>query len=612
MKSNKKFLTLLLLSIFTLSACNNQNEISTSTHSDSSSTSKTDSSETSSNSQDSSSTVDSSEELAKLETVLRKYDDLSNWNFDLLFVCDDENPDYSFTTNYNIDGLNYKLTYSLMDYEFVEYLEILENEMFYYYQDYETGELIKISSNYEDEFSSVSYLDYFEFGGLSSELFNYQNNKYYVNNDYLNDVGIYIFGYELDYKSISFELTNEEIGKIIASYDDTYNLTSGTYELTLSNHGNVSVTLPEAKEFVVENQTTTLPELNCVKGDLNVALEKFNDSSTYNFNVDLFVLDVEEPDYSYVDHFVYANNVIKYTYGEEYYGADYIDYIETLEDGSKNYYSQLDDGSYTYVNSSKYPEVYDEVNYLTTLDFTNILASDFTFESAEKGYVNTTNAQTICSTIFPDFAYGNTFNDIAIYIDTTNTVTRILSNVTCEYDGTTYPMIIAANFTNHGNASITLPNATEYDESSSGETSNVGTVIFSSTDVSPWTTNATPTGFTANRGVQFTKNGSPSFSFKNTTFAESVNTVSIKLNTNRAEGWIISVTVNGVTYLINGETSYTFTNDDTPNFSDLLVLTFECPETPETGTININFEAVESTTNKSIYINAIGINNPNL
>lgn len=612
MKSNKKFLTLLLLSIFTLSACNNQNEISTSTHSDSSSTSKTDSSETSSNSQDSSSTVDSSEELAKLETVLRKYDDLSNWNFDLLFVCDDENPDYSFTTNYNIDGLNYKLTYSLMDYEFVEYLEILENEMFYYYQDYETGEYIKISSNYEDEFSSVSYLDYFEFGGLSSELFNYQNNKYYVNNDYLNDVGIYIFGYELDYKSISFELTNEEIGKIIASYDDTYNLTSGTYELTLSNHGNVSVTLPEAKEFVVENQTTTLPELNCVEGDLNVALEKFNDSSTYNFNVDLFVLDVEEPDYSYVDHFVYANNVIKYTYGEEYYGADYIDYIETLEDGSKNYYSQLDDGSYTYVNSSKYPEVYDEVNYLTTLDFTNILASDFTFESAEKGYVNTTNAQTICSTIFPDFAYGNTFNDIAIYIDTTNTVTRILSNVTCEYDGTTYPMIIAANFTNHGNASITLPNATEYDESSSGETSNVGTVIFSSTDVSPWTTNATPAGFTANRGVQFTKNGSPSFSFKNTTFAESVNTVSIKLNTNRAEGWIISVTVNGVTYLINGETSYTFTNDDTPNFSDLLVLTFECPETPETGTININFEAVESTTNKSIYINAIGINNPNL
>lgn len=612
MKSNKKFLTLLLLSIFTLSACNNQNEISTSTHSDSSSTSKTDSSETSSNSQDSSSTVDSSEELAKLETVLRKYDDLSNWNFDLLFVCDDENPDYSFTTNYNIDGLNYKLTYSLMDYEFVEYLEILENEMFYYYQDYETGEYIKISSNYEDEFSSVSYLDYFEFGGLSSELFNYQNNKYYVNNDYLNDVGIYIFGYELDYKSISFELTNEEIGKIIASYDDTYNLTSGTYELTLSNHGNVSVTLPEAKEFVVENQTTTLPELNCVEGDLNVALEKFNDSSTYNFNVDLFVLDVEEPDYSYVDHFVYANNVIKYTYGEEYYGADYIDYIETLEDGSKNYYSQLDDGSYTYVNSSKYPEVYDEVNYLTTLDFTNILASDFTFESAEKGYVNTTNAQTICSTIFPDFAYGNTFNDVAIYIDTTNTVTRILSNVTCEYDGTTYPMIIAANFTNHGNASITLPNATEYDESSSGETSNVGTVIFSSTDVSPWTTNATPTGFTANRGVQFTKNGSPSFSFKNTTFAESVNTVSIKLNTNRAEGWIISVTVNGVTYLINGETSYTFTNDDTPSFSDLSVLTFECPETPETGTININFEAVESTTNKSIYINAIGINNPNL
>lgn len=612
MKSNKKFFTLLLLSIFTLSACNNQNEISTSTHSDSSSTSKTDSSETSSNSQDSSSTVDSSEELAKLETVLRKYDDLSNWNFDLLFVCDDENPDYSFTTNYNIDGLNYKLTYSLMDYEFVEYLEILENEMFYYYQDYETGEYIKISSNYEDEFSSVSYLDYFKFGGLSSELFNYQNNKYYVNNDYLNDVGIYIFGYELDYKSISFELTNEEIGKIIASYDDTYNLTSGTYELTLSNHGNVSVTLPEAKEFVVENQTTTLPELNCVEGDLNVALEKFNDSSTYNFNVDLFVLDVEEPDYSYVDHFVYANNVIKYTYGEEYYGADYIDYIETLEDGSKNYYSQLDDGSYTYVNSSKYPEVYDEVNYLTTLDFTNILASDFTFESAEKGYVNTTNAQTICSTIFPDFAYGNTFNDVAIYIDTTNTVTRILSNVTCEYDGTTYPMIIAANFTNHGNASITLPNATEYDESSSGETSNVGTVIFSSTDVSPWTTNATPTGFTANRGVQFTKNGSPSFSFKNTTFAESVNTVSIKLNTNRAEGWIISVTVNGVTYLINGETSYTFTNDDTPNFSDLLVLTFECPETPETGTININFEAVESTTNKSIYINAIGINNPNL
>lgn len=612
MKSNKKFLTLLLLSIFTLSACNNQNEISTSTHSDSSSTSKTDSSETSSNSQDSSSTVDSSEELAKLETVLRKYDDLSNWNFDLLFVCDDENPDYSFTTNYNIDGLNYKLTYSLMDYEFVEYLEILENEMFYYYQDYEIGEYIKISSNYEDEFSSVSYLDYFEFGGLSSELFNYQNNKYYVNNDYLNDVGIYIFGYELDYKSISFELTNEEIGKIIASYDDTYNLTSGTYELTLSNHGNVSVTLPEAKEFVVENQTTTLPELNCVEGDLNVALEKFNDSSTYNFNVDLFVLDVEEPDYSYVDHFVYANNVIKYTYGEEYYGADYIDYIETLEDGSKNYYSQLDDGSYTYVNSSKYPEVYDEVNYLTTLDFTNILASDFTFESAEKGYVNTTNAQTICSTIFPDFAYGNTFNDIAIYIDTTNTVTRILSNVTCEYDGTTYPMIIAANFTNHGNASITLPNATEYDESSSGETSNVGTVIFSSTDVSPWTTNATPTGFTANRGVQFTKNGSPSFSFKNTTFAESVNTVSIKLNTNRAEGWIISVTVNGVTYLINGETSYTFTNDDTPSFSDLSVLTFECPETPETGTININFEAVESTTNKSIYINAIGINNPNL
>ena len=612
MKSNKKFLTLLLLSIFTLSACNNQNEISTSTHSDSSSTSKTDSSETSSNSQDSSSTVDSSEELAKLETVLRKYDDLSNWNFDLLFVCDDENPDYSFTTNYNIDGLNYKLTYSLMDYEFVEYLEILENEMFYYYQDYETGEYIKISSNYEDEFSSVSYLDYFEFGGLSSELFNYQNNKYYVNNDYLNDVGIYIFGYEFDYKSISFELTNEEIGKIIASYDDTYNLTSGTYELTLSNHGNVSVTLPEAKEFVVENQTTTLPELNCVEGDLNVALEKFNDSSTYNFNVDLFVLDVEEPDYSYVDHFVYANNVIKYTYGEEYYGADYIDYIETLEDGSKNYYSQLDDGSYTYVNSSKYPEVYDEVNYLTTLDFTNILASDFTFESAEKGYVNTTNAQTICSTIFPDFAYGNTFNDIAIYIDTTNTVTRILSNVTCEYDGTTYPMIIAANFTNHGNASITLPNATEYDESSSGETSNVGTVIFSSTDVSPWTTNATPTGFTANRGVQFTKNGSPSFSFKNTTFAESVNTVSIKLNTNRAEGWIISVTVNGVTYLINGETSYTFTNDDTPSFSDLSVLTFECPETPETGTININFEAVESTTNKSIYINAIGINNPNL
>lgn len=612
MKSNKKFLTLLLLSIFTLSACNNQNEISTSTHSDSSSTSKTDSSETSSNSQDSSSTVDSSEELAKLETVLRKYDDLSNWNFDLLFVCDDENPDYSFTTNYNIDGLNYKLTYSLMDYEFVEYLEILENEMFYYYQDYEIGEYIKISSNYEDEFSSVSYLDYFEFGGLSSELFNYQNNKYYVNNDYLNDVGIYIFGYELDYKSISFELTNEEIGKIIASYDDTYNLTSGTYELTLSNHGNVSVTLPEAKEFVVENQTTTLPELNCVEGDLNVALEKFNDSSTYNFNVDLFVLDVEEPDYSYVDHFVYANNVIKYTYGEEYYGADYIDYIETLEDGSKNYYSQLDDGSYTYVNSSKYPEVYDEVNYLTTLDFTNILASAFTFESAEKGYVNTTNAQTICSTIFPDFAYGNTFNDIAIYIDTTNTVTRILSNVTCEYDGTTYPMIIAANFTNHGNASITLPNATEYDESSSGETSNVGTVIFSSTDVSPWTTNATPTGFTANRGVQFTKNGSPSFSFKNTTFAESVNTVSIKLNTNRAEGWIISVTVNGVTYLINGETSYTFTNDDTPSFSDLSVLTFECPETPETGTININFEAVESTTNKSIYINAIGINNPNL
>ena len=612
MKSNKKFFTLLLLSIFTLSACNNQNEISTSTHSDSSSTSKTDSSETSSNSQDSSSTVDSSEELAKLETVLRKYDDLSNWNFDLLFVCDDENPDYSFTTNYNIDGLNYKLTYSLMDYEFVEYLEILENEMFYYYQDYEIGEYIKISSNYEDEFSSVSYLDYFEFGGLSSELFNYQNNKYYVNNDYLNDVGIYIFGYEFDYKSISFELTNEEIGKIIASYDDTYNLTSGTYELTLSNHGNVSVTLPEAKEFVVENQTTTLPELNCVEGDLNVALEKFNDSSTYNFNVDLFVLDVEEPNYSYVDHFVYANNVIKYTYGEEYYGADYIDYIETLEDGSKNYYSQLDDGSYTYVNSSKYPEVYDEVNYLTTLDFTNILASDFTFESAEKGYVNTTNAQTICSTIFPDFAYGNTFNDIAIYIDTTNTVTRILSNVTCEYDGTTYPMIIAANFTNHGNASITLPNATEYDESSSGETSNVGTVIFSSTDVSPWTTNATPTGFTANRGVQFTKNGSPSFSFKNTTFAESVNTVSIKLNTNRAEGWIISVTVNGVTYLINGETSYTFTNDDTPNFSDLLVLTFECPETPETGTININFEAVESTTNKSIYINAIGINNPNL
>lgn len=612
MKSNKKFLTLLLLSIFTLSACNNQNEISTSTHSDSSSTSKTDSSETSSNSQDSSSTVDSSEELAKLETVLRKYDDLSNWNFDLLFVCDDENPDYSFTTNYNIDGLNYKLTYSLMDYEFVEYLEILENEMFYYYQDYEIGEYIKISSNYEDEFSSVSYLDYFEFGGLSSELFNYQNNKYYVNNDYLNDVGIYIFGYELDYKSISFELTNEEIGKIIASYDDTYNLTSGTYELTLSNHGNVSVTLPEAKEFVVENQTTTLPELNCVEGDLNVALEKFNDSSTYNFNVDLFVLDVEEPDYSYVDHFVYANNVIKYTYGEEYYGADYIDYIETLEDGSKNYYSQLDDGSYTYVNSSKYPEVYDEVNYLTTLDFTNILASDFTFESAEKGYVNTTNAQTICSTIFPDFAYGNTFNDIAIYIDTTNTVTRILSNVTCEYDGTTYPMIIAANFTNHGNASITLPNATEYDESSSGETSNVGTVIFSSTDVSPWTTNATPAGFTANRGVQFTKNGSPSFSFKNTTFAESVNTVSIKLNTNRAEGWIISVTVNGVTYLINGETSYTFTNDDTPSFSDLSVLTFECPETPETGTININFEAVESTTNKSIYINAIGINNPNL
>lgn len=612
MKSNKKFLTLLLLSIFTLSACNNQNEISTSTHSDSSSTSKTDSSETSSNSQDSSSTVDSSEELAKLETVLRKYDDLSNWNFDLLFVCDDENPDYSFTTNYNIDGLNYKLTYSLMDYEFVEYLEILENEMFYYYQDYEIGEYIKISSNYEDEFSSVSYLDYFEFGGLSSELFNYQNNKYYVNNDYLNDVGIYIFGYELDYKSISFELTNEEIGKIIASYDDTYNLTSGTYELTLSNHGNVSVTLPEAKEFVVENQTTTLPELNCVEGDLNVALEKFNDSSTYNFNVDLFVLDVEEPDYSYVDHFVYANNVIKYTYGEEYYGADYIDYIETLEDGSKNYYSQLDDGSYTYVNSSKYPEVYDEVNYLTTLDFTNILASDFTFESAEKGYVNTTNAQTICSTIFPDFAYGNTFNDVAIYIDTTNTVTRILSNVTCEYDGTTYPMIIAANFTNHGNASITLPNATEYDESSSGETSNVGTVIFSSTDVSPWTTNATPTGFTANRGVQFTKNGSPSFSFKNTTFAESVNTVSIKLNTNRAEGWIISVTVNGVTYLINGETSYTFTNDDTPSFSDLSVLTFECPETPETGTININFEAVESTTNKSIYINAIGINNPNL
>lgn len=612
MKSNKKFLTLLLLSIFTLSACNNQNEISTSTHSDSSSTSKTDSSETSSNSQDSSSTVDSSEELAKLETVLRKYDDLSNWNFDLLFVCDDENPDYSFTTNYNIDGLNYKLTYSLMDYEFVEYLEILENEMFYYYQDYETGEYIKISSNYEDEFSSVSYLDYFEFGGLSSELFNYQNNKYYVNNDYLNDVGIYIFGYELDYKSISFELTNEEIGKIIASYDDTYNLTSGTYELTLSNHGNVSVTLPEAKEFVVENQTTTLPELNCVEGDLNVALEKFNDSSTYNFNVDLFVLDVEEPDYSYVDHFVYANNVIKYTYGEEYYGADYIDYIETLEDGSKNYYSQLDDGSYTYVNSSKYPEVYDEVNYLTTLDFTNILASDFTFESAEKGYVNTTNAQTICSTIFPDFAYGNTFNDVAIYIDTTNTVTRILSNVTCEYDGTTYPMIIAANFTNHGNASITLPNATEYDESSSGETSNVGTVIFSSTDVSPWTTNATPAGFTANRGVQFTKNGSPSFSFKNTTFAESVNTVSIKLNTNRAEGWIISVTVNGVTYLINGETSYTFTNDDTPSFSDLSVLTFECPETPETGTININFEAVESTTNKSIYINAIGINNPNL
>ena len=612
MKSNKKFFTLLLLSIFTLSACNNQNEISTSTHSDSSSTSKTDSSETSSNSQDSSSTVDSSEELAKLETVLRKYDDLSNWNFDLLFVCDDENPDYSFTTNYNIDGLNYKLTYSLMDYEFVEYLEILENEMFYYYQDYEIGEYIKISSNYEDEFSSVSYLDYFEFGGLSSELFNYQNNKYYVNNDYLNDVGIYIFGYEFDYKSISFELTNEEIGKIIASYDDTYNLTSGTYELTLSNHGNVSVTLPEAKEFVVENQTTTLPELNCVEGDLNVALEKFNDSSTYNFNVDLFVLDVEEPDYSYVDHFVYANNVIKYTYGEEYYGADYIDYIETLEDGSKNYYSQLDDGSYTYVNSSKYPEVYDEVNYLTTLDFTNILASDFTFESAEKGYVNTTNAQTICSTIFPDFAYGNTFNDVAIYIDTTNTVTRILSNVTCEYDGTTYPMIIAANFTNHGNASITLPNATEYDESSSGETSNVGTVIFSSTDVSPWTTNATPTGFTANRGVQFTKNGSPSFSFKNTTFAESVNTVSIKLNTNRAEGWIISVTGNGVTYLINGETSYTFTNDDTPNFSDLLVLTFECPETPETGTININFEAVESTTNKSIYINAIGINNPNL
>lgn len=612
MKSNKKFFTLLLLSIFTLSACNNQNEISTSTHSDSSSTSKTDSSETSSNSQDSSSTVDSSEELAKLETVLRKYDDLSNWNFDLLFVCDDENPDYSFTTNYNIDGLNYKLTYSLMDYEFVEYLEILENEMFYYYQDYETGEYIKISSNYEDEFSSVSYLDYFEFGGLSSELFNYQNNKYYVNNDYLNDVGIYIFGYEFDYKSISFELTNEEIGKIIASYDDTYNLTSGTYELTLSNHGNVSVTLPEAKEFVVENQTTTLPELNCVEGDLNVALEKFNDSSTYNFNVDLFVLDVEEPDYSYVDHFVYANNVIKYTYGEEYYGADYIDYIETLEDGSKNYYSQLDDGSYTYVNSSKYPEVYDEVNYLTTLDFTNILASDFTFESAEKGYVNTTNAQTICSTIFPDFAYGNTFNDVAIYIDTTNTVTRILSNVTCEYDGTTYPMIIAANFTNHGNASITLPNATEYDESSSGETSNVGTVIFSSTDVSPWTTNATPAGFTANRGVQFTKNGSPSFSFKNTTFAESVNTVSIKLNTNRAEGWIISVTVNGVTYLINGETSYTFTNDDTPSFSDLSVLTFECPETPETGTININFEAVESTTNKSIYINAIGINNPNL
>ncbi len=612
MKSNKKFFTLLLLSIFTLSACNNQNEISTSTHSDSSSTSKTDSSETSSNSQDSSSTVDSSEELAKLETVLRKYDDLSNWNFDLLFVCDDENPDYSFTTNYNIDGLNYKLTYSLMDYEFVEYLEILENEMFYYYQDYETGEYIKISSNYEDEFSSVSYLDYFEFGGLSSELFNYQNNKYYVNNDYLNDVGIYIFGYEFDYKSISFELTNEEIGKIIASYDDTYNLTSGTYELTLSNHGNVSVTLPEAKEFVVENQTTTLPELNCVEGDLNVALEKFNDSSTYNFNVDLFVLDVEEPDYSYVDHFVYANNVIKYTYGEEYYGADYIDYIETLEDGSKNYYSQLDDGSYTYVNSSKYPEVYDEVNYLTTLDFTNILASDFTFESAEKGYVNTTNAQTICSTIFPDFAYGNTFNDVAIYIDTTNTVTRILSNVTCEYDGTTYPMIIAANFTNHGNASITLPNATEYDESSSGETSNVGTVIFSSTDVSPWTTNATPAGFTANRGAQFTKNGSPSFSFKNTTFAESVNTVSIKLNTNRAEGWIISVTVNGVTYLINGETSYTFTNDDTPSFSDLSVLTFECPETPETGTININFEAVESTTNKSIYINAIGINNPNL
>ena len=145
----------------------------------------------------------------------------------------------------------------------------------------------------------------------------------------------------LDLKTGKIVPTSEESGKIIASYDDAYNLTSGTYELTLSNHGNVSVTLPEAKEFVVENQTTTLPELNCVEGDLNVALEKFNDSSTYNFNVDLFVLDVEEPDYSYVDHFVYANNVIKYTYGEEYYGADYIDYIETLEDGSKNYYSDI-------------------------------------------------------------------------------------------------------------------------------------------------------------------------------------------------------------------------------------------------------------------------------
>lgn len=174
---------------------------------------------------------------AELTEVFEKYADKSAWNFAVLYTTEDGSDEYEYL------GLVILNRYQATDGNtYVDYLDMSGN-VAYIIADNGDGTYTKYGED-TDEFSQVyMYLSLIDLSSLIDYTFVKAGDVYVALNP--SDAGNAVLGQYTNYSwaSVTVSIEEGEIAEVVGVMDDGYVMT-----YTLSKHGQVSFTVPEASE----------------------------------------------------------------------------------------------------------------------------------------------------------------------------------------------------------------------------------------------------------------------------------------------------------------------------------------------------------------------------